>query len=221
MGTIAIGIKLSYPKKYIGWRCLHWREGGLDNPIGMPCVRPSVNAPPIVFTGEMQIKSYKLNLTNPLFTGEKWRVVYAETTAFTNENGFDGDTIYRDYVNSRNLEAVFYDGTPALPKLMKAIICGGMFIRGEVEGENLVCTPGIHGIDTNKPIPDVETILKNNWYFYATTGGWNKVSHFPQGGGNPVLIPYCLKQKVSYPLKWFTRWEDNTLPDPIRFYNPL
>jgi len=198
---------------FIGWRCLHQKEGGLSNPNGMPVVRPSENAPAIHFTGAMQLMSYELNSFNPLFSKEKWRVVYGRGTAFTNQNGFvDHGDLRADFVNRKDLNE-------PLPKLMKAIICGGMFIRGEVTDDQLRCVPGVHAIDAGKAMPSVDEIMARNWYFTATTSNGKRVNHFPQGKGQPVLIPYILIEPVVYPLTWFERWESNELPNPLKIYH--
>lgn len=222
MDTIRISLGFSSPAiRYTGFRCLHKGEGGYPNPEGMPIVRPSIYAPAIPFTAEMQIRSFQLNRHNPNFTGDKWRGVYARGTAFTNENGFHDSDPRADYVNNRDIT-----NPPKLPKLMKAIICGGMFIRGTVIGNELICRPGIDAIDANKPIPTVEEILEKNWYFTATTGGENRVNNFPQGGGLPVLIPYFLIEPTPYPMidnngyTWFERWDREYLPNPLTIYNP-
>lgn len=201
-------------KKFIGWRCLHEAEGGYDSDsAGMPEVRPALPNPlPVEFTMRWQLLSWDMNKWNPLFTKNNWRAVYGDTTAFTNGNGFGNKTDPRaDYINGLNIDK-------ENPKLMKAIICGGMFIRGEVQGSNLVCKPGIHGISSSGPLPTVEEVMRKNWYFVATTQKDGKVSHFPQGHGKPVYIPYILRQVVTYPLKWFERWESDELPDPLKLY---
>ena len=203
---------------YDGWRCLHMAEGGLDNPTGMPVVRPSANAKPILFKQDMQLRSYEINCSNPGMPDlakNKWRAVYGNNVAFTNGQGYGKkNDPRRDYVNKMDL-------TKNYPKLMKAIICGGMFIRGYAEGSNLVCYPGIHAIDANKPTPPVQTIIDNNWYFTATTGGMKSIHNFPQRGGYPILIPFFLIEPTPYPLKWFERWQSNTLPDPLKFYRKV
>jgi hypothetical protein len=213
--------------RYTGWRFLHMKEGGYPNPAGMPIVRPSLNAPPVDMTEAVQLLSFKMNAHNPLFTGDKWRSVHNERIAFTNEDGFDGENPRRDYVNRRDLSAVTDAGTPALPKLKKAIVCGGNFIRGDVVGNTLVCTPGIHGIDANKPLPSVEEILAKHWYFIATTGGPDRIFNFPQGEGMPVRMPYFLREPVAYEMTgekdgvrfvMFERWDRDTLPDPLVMY---
>jgi hypothetical protein len=159
----------------------------------------------------MQWLSFNLNRHNPAFTPSNWRAVYWDGRAFTNGNGFDAPGDPRaDFVNDR-------DVNDPLPRLMKAIICGGMFIRGEVQGLNLYCTPGVSGIDVSKPMPTVDEVLERNWYFTAVTAG-DVIHQFPQGGGLPVLIPYFLIVPVVYPLTWFERWESGALPDPLRIY---
>jgi hypothetical protein len=204
-------------KRYVGWRCLHQEEGGLSNPDGQPVVRPSENAVPVLFTEAMQKLSFCLNEFNPLFTANKWLSVYDYKAAFTNGNGFGDESDPRaDYINRVNL-------TKPLPKLMKAIICGGMFIRGQVVGSSLVCYPGVHAIDASKPIPSTGEVLAKNWYYVATTakrkpdGTW-AVNNFPQGSGQNVLIPYILKEPVVYPLAWFKKWEEDSLPNPLFYY---
>ena len=211
--TIIQGEVAPTTPRFIGWRCLHQMEGGLSNPDGMPVVRPSVNAPAIHFTEPMQLMSYELNSFNPRLTREKWRVVYGHGTAFTNHNGFlENSDIRADFVNRKNL------GAP-LPKLMKAIICGGMFIRGEVVGDQLRCIPGVHAIDANKAMPGIDEIKTRNWYFTATTRKGKRVNNFPQGMGLPVLIPYILIEPVVYPLEWFEQWRSDGLPDPLKVYH--
>jgi hypothetical protein len=209
------------PSRFVGFRCLHFREGGYPNPEGMPCVRPAYNARAVTFTKELQLMSYALNFANPNLTKNKWRVVYGDGTAFCNGSGFgarDGD-VYADWVNLLNL-------TAELPALQKGIICGGAFLRGVIEGDYLVCTPGVHAIDGTGAVPSVEEVLAKQWCFTATTGGWERVSHFPQGGGLPVLIPFVLREVTRYPLRGegytnFVRWDADTLPNPLTFYNPL
>lgn len=201
--------------RFTGWRCLHPAEGGYQSSSGSPVVRPSVNAPPIPFTEPMQLLSFALNRHNPAFTGDKWRSVYWTDRAFTNEQGFDipGDP-RADFVNKRDI----YD---PLPKLMKAIICGGSFYRGDVIGGNLVMKPGVHAINAKAAMPSVEQVLANNWYFTAVTGGYTSVNNFPQGSGSPVLIPFFLIEPTPYPVAWFTAWSETYLPDPLTIYHPV
>ena len=197
---------------YDGFRCLHVPEGGYATPEGMPEVRPSVNARPVEFTKEMQLLAMDLNDFNPLYTGAKYRSTYHNGIAFCNGNGYEkpGDP-RADHVNLRDLQE-------PLPKLMKGIICGGMFIRGQVEGNLLVVYPGIHAIDAAKPIPPFLDVIERNWYFHATTWSGVRVNNFPQGAGQPVIVPYILREPTPYPLAWFARWQSSELPDHLKIY---
>ena len=196
-------------KKYIGWRCLHVAEGGYKSDNGMPEIRPSLPySRPVRMTEEIQYLSYDVMRRNPEITSELWARVHGTTVAFTNENGLPGR---RDYINRRDLDQEY-------PKLMKALICGGMFIRGNVVGNDLQCIPGVHGIDANRPLPSPEEVIEKNWYFHAVTEYNGQVSHFPQGRGGPVLMIYILREVVTYPIKWFTPWRADSLPDPLKVY---
>lgn len=236
--------------RYTGWRCLHIAEGGYQSdPDGQPEVRPSFNAPPVEFTRSMQLLTWELLKRNPNISKSKFPVIFADTTAFTNGQGYFNDSDPRaDWVNGTDT------GYPN-PKLMKAIICGGMFIRGEAgysvmqavtdalalarqmvlaprslignvrrsvaalaTNNVLRCSPGVHGIDARGTMLTVEEVIEKDWCFAATTCRYPNVSHFPQGGGGPVMIPYFLIEPVTYPLAWFVRWDETSLPDPIKLY---
>ena len=212
---IQIGTQPTMPEPviYRGWRCLHNAEGGYQSdPRGMPCVRPSVNAPSIEFTKSMQLLSWELMSRNINVTRNKWRVVYGNTTAFTNGQGyFKAGDPRADWVN--NIDTKYKS-----PRLMKAIICAGMFGTWERIGDQLWGEPGVHGIDARAPMPTVEEVLENHWYFAATTGTATTVAHFPQGSGQPVLVPYFLIEPTPYPVAWFEPWERDHLPNPLTFY---
>lgn len=212
--TVTVNYKTRVGPNYVGWRCLHEAEGGYNSDSrGMPEVRPALPNPlPVIFTKGLQLLSWEMNTYNPLFTKGNWRTVYGDTTAFCNGNGLgnSGDP-RRDYVNGLDLDKDH-------PKLMKAIICGGMFIRGERIGDNLHCIPGVHAIDANKPVPDLATVWTKQWYFAATTQYNGKMSHFPQGHGKAVYIPYVLREEVTYPISWFVEWDEEFLPDPLKIY---
>lgn len=207
------GSQYSTQERYIGFRALFGSEGGRVTPDKMPCVIPSLNVAGIDFTQAMQWQSFHLmRSAAPLVDGKHWRAVYGGHRAFTNGQGYDmpGDP-RRDYVNGSNLNSPF-------PKLMKAIICEGNFFRGELDGDELVMTPGVHAIDGNQDMPSVQTILDNHWYFVATTRSGENIGNFPQGFGAPVLIPFILKQEARYEARFFVRWEVDTLPDPLKVY---
>lgn len=203
------------PKRYIGWRCLHAAEGGYQSdPRGMPEIRPGLpNPDPVLMTKGLQLLSWNLSHSrNSLFTKKNWRATHGNTVAFTNTQGFNkaGDP-RADFVNMLNV-------TRPLPKLMKGLICGGMFIRGYKIGNFLHCIPGVHAIDANKPVPSLAEVLANEWYYEATTQYYGKMSHFPQGHGAPVYLPYVLREETTYPIEWFVPWEEDYLPDPLKIY---
>lgn len=192
--------------RYVGWRCLHAREGGFLNPVGMPNVRRAVNQPPVEFTDELQALTYELMVTkNPTISRNEFDNVFDSETAFTNRHGVESND----------------------PKLMDGIICAGMFLPAAVEGDYLVAYPGIHAIDPRVPLPTVQQILDRGWYFVANTGtGFAGAFNLPQGNQGPVYIPYVLQAPARYPMRGveegrayvnFERWESDVRPDPLRY----
>lgn len=237
-GSILVEQETTSPYKYNGWRCLHNGEPGSyqSDQNGMPEIRPGwryidprAEARAVNFTGPMQLLEYELNGHNhEYYTGIRWRNVHRDGTAFNNRQGYGNIIPRRDYVNRIDLTSKYADGSPAYPKYMKQLICGGTFTNGEVvklivEGvptDYLKCVPGVHGIDVSKAMPSIETVMNNNWYFVATTCLNDKVSNFPQGGGKHVRILRLMREETVYPLSWFDRWVSNELPDPLKLYNP-
>ena len=203
------------PTRYIGSRCLLPGEpGGLINPLNMPIVRPTYpsNTRAIPFTKDMQLLARAIQLHfNDTITVKQSTAVFGETKAFTNTAGFGGKEPRANYIAGTDLDA-------PLPRLQKAIFCGGNFIRGSKEGSSFVTYPGVHGIDCNGPIPSLETVIENEWYFFATTlyRSITSYGHFPQGNFGPVAIPYFLIEPSKYPASWFTSWNSTSLPNPIQ-----
>jgi hypothetical protein len=79
------------------------------------------------------------------------------------------------------------------------------------------CLPGVHGIDATKPLPDTQTIIKNNWYVIAVTAG-DEIYNFPQGQGGWVVYPFIFDRPISFQLGFFHRWDRDYLPDPLKTY---
>jgi hypothetical protein len=185
------------------------QEGGLDNPLNMPAVRPPLFGVAVKMTEAIQRMSYDLmRHFNDSITPNKWTAVHGDTTAFNNGTGCD---IYRNYITGERMGA-------ELPRYEKAgRHCAGAFIRGVVEGSELVCYPGVHAIDANKTLPPLQTIIDNVWYFTAVTSSATQANHFPQCGGLPVMIPFILRDPTRFPLWWFARWDNDRLPNPLRF----
>lgn len=202
---------------YSGWRVLHAAEGGYPNPNGFPAVHPGDNANiPVQMTKEIQLMSYELN--EGRITKLKWRALYGSTVAFTNGQSWY-QRVCKDYVNNRDLLAM-EDDKPSLPKLMKGIIMSGMFVRGDVirdEGKDwLEVTPGIGAIDATKLLPTLQEIKDMGWYMRAITSADNPNNIL--GSTVPLLVPYLLNAPTRYPLEWFEPWNEDFLPDPIKFY---
>jgi len=218
---ITVNIRTGSEVKYSGYRVLHKVEGGWQNtPLGMPEVMPPIDAIAVDMTEAIQLMSFNLMLKgNNLITGPLWTRVHDGDRAFTNYQGFDmaGDP-RANFVLRQDLSS-------PLPKYDKCQrVCGGSFVRGIETVTNgvpvLRCVAGIHGIDADKPMPDTQTILDNNWYIYAVSMDTpTNISHFPQGQGGPVLIPFIIRGAIEFPLQHFERWESDVLPDPLKVYN--
>lgn len=208
-----ISVSVDFPTSYVGYRCLHMGEGGDTHEEFAPAVHNSINISGVSFTRSMQLLSYEINNHNPNFTTLKWRNVWSNGTAFTNKNGFDKDGDPRvDFVNGINIGAPY-------PRVMRGLIMSGSLYKGVVEGSNLVMYPGIHAIDTNKPMPTAQEVLERGWYFRAVNASVDDVSHFSQGVGVEVRIPLFLPAPARYPLSWFHEWNESYPPDPLVFYN--
>ena len=199
-----------------GWRVKHKIEGGWPNtPPLMPEVMPPLNYGKVAMTREIQQLSYDLMVRfNSQITPKKWTQVHDHDRAFTNFSGFakEGDP-RRNYITGENLSS-------PLPEYDKAQrVCGGSFVRGVAQNGKLYCTPGIHGIDASAPLPDVQTVIDNNWFIYAVYIGSNdNIYHFPQGFGGPVVIPFIFSNVIEFGLQYFEKWTGDTLPDPLKVY---
>lgn len=205
-------------KKYVGWRVLHKAEGGYGKtPPGMPEVIPPEDQIGLSMTKEIQEMSFNLMTHfNPAINKKSWTQVHHGHIAFTNYQGFGTEP------KSGGPRANFITGEDLdkeLPKYDKmGRVCGGMFIRGIERGDKLVCQPGVHGIDATKPLPSIQTIVENNWYFYAICFFPRNLDHFPQGKGAPVAIPFIFDREIVFPLSLLEKWEDDKLPDPLKIY---
>lgn len=214
--SLQFGLKPGVPKKYSGWRVLHKAEGGYQKtPLGMPEVIPPNNPVAVEMTEAIQRMSYSLMTTmNAAITPALWSKVHEHNIAFTNFNGFNKPNDPRaNFILSENL-------TSPLPKYDKAQrLCGGQFVRGRVvQGNKLVCVPGVDGIDARYALPSVAEIIERNWYLFAVSYHATRVEHFPQGQGGPVAIPFVFDSEIEFDLNLLERWESDELPDPLAFY---
>ena len=230
---LSLGMEFVYPPPPIvihdGWRVKHKIEGGNpDTPPGMPEVTAPINPVAVPMTRAIQLMSFDLmRLANSAITEDLWTIVHHGDKAFTNNQGFgmvkpDGTPNPRvNYVTKKDI------GEP-LPKYEKCgRICGGSFIRGVADGGYLYCNSydpehpeNVHGINPDGPMPDAETIIRNHWFVYAVSINSNgsQITHFPQGRGGPVLIPFIFRGTIRFPLSFFEKWVGEELPDPLRIY---
>lgn len=208
-----IGDRRFVEAAFRGRRVLHLAEGGYDHKVGYPAIHPSFDAPSILFTETMQHLSYNvMKRISPLITPQQWTRVFGDGTAVTNGQGFGNSTPRRNYITGEDVN----NPNAELPKLLKAIIFSGTFIRGERVGNQLVCIPGVHGVNSNLAMPDVDTVLSKNWYTCAVSADLTSAAHFI--ANTPTPIVYFLKETVTYPIEWFVEWNENFLPNPLRFY---
>lgn len=204
---------------YRGWRVLHKVEGGWPNtPAGMPEVMPPEVVQAVEMTMWIQVMSYDLmRKVNTAITTALWRKIHSYDRAFNNfpQNGYDGGIVHADFINGKDVNA-------SLPRYDKAQrVCGGSFVTGDAVSDKLVMRSGVHGIDPDGPMPEINTIIAKHWFIYAVSIGTTNegaISHFPQGKGGPVLIPLIFRGTITFPLKYFERWESDSLPDPLRIY---
>jgi hypothetical protein len=199
--------------RFVGHRCLHMAEGGYTHESNAPAVHPSVNAPPIDFTEPMQRLSYDvMRRFGSNITPTQWTRVFDNNAALTNNQGFGGTPPRRNYITGESVN----NSNSELPKLLKAILFSGTFVRAEVAGSLLRLVPGVHAVDATKPMPSVETVVANNWCTFAVSADMQAASHFI--AGTPTAVVYFLREPVTFPLSWFERWERDVLPNPTQFY---
>jgi hypothetical protein len=122
---------------------------------------------------------------------KKYRVIYQDDIAFCNKmgypHGWDGGP-RKDYINGLDLNK-------SLPVLDKPRFCGGALVRGVVSGDDLI----VRTIDAEN-IPSLEHVIRERLYFTAVNVGPNFASAFPQGLGEPVLVPLISAEPIRYPL---------------------
>ena len=171
------------------WRAKYPWEGGNNVPANMPAVMPALRwqnsgyvkyIQPITFTQPMQWLSWWLmKRLNETISMKQWGAVYAGDRWGTNGNGWD-------------------------PKLMDGLSFSGSAYAGEEDEHDVIMRPGVQGIDVYRPLPDVDEVLENGWYFYAVNNT-NPPTNFPQGNGGVVAIPYFLREAATYPKAWFVK----------------
>lgn len=130
---------------------------------------------------------------------QKFRGVYANSTAFTNGQGFDadpGETPHANYITGEDLE--FED-----PKIF-TLICGGNVLAGTEVGSYL----RVETLDGKSNPPHGISRVTHPWLIQVGTivtlvkleNGTNKVIRFPHLDGADVLVPIVSPSTVYYPL---------------------
>jgi hypothetical protein len=135
------------------------------------------------------------------------------------QNGYDGEQPHADYLNNRDI------GTP-LPRWDKMQrIFTSSFIRGNDIGEFVECVPGVHGIDANKAMPSIATIVENNWYIVANSRHKtdpNRLVDFAQTYINGVqywtVYPFIFDRPIKFHKYKLMEWKSNELPDHLMVY---
>ena len=202
-----------------GWRVLHKIEGGWPNtPPNMPEVMPPLNYSQVPMTEEIQRMSFALmQRINNQVTGPIWRKCHSDGRAMTNFVGYPdatGGTPKADYINNKDLKAPL----PAYDKAQR--VFGGSFVRGVAQNGKLYLTPGIHGIDADAPLPDIDTIVKNHWYVVAVNvnDDFKVMSDWAQGQGGHIVFPFIFRGVLEFDLQYFEKWQSDTLPDALKVY---
>lgn len=211
-----ITVTIETPSKPPLWRVLHdyeiWRKqpilpashGQVEKSksnwawrVGFPEVYWLYNTHSVPFTESWQRLSFALN---PGIDPKKWRVVYDDHRAFTNNSGFwttGSPYAYvprKDYINGIDLQG-------EMPSWDKIRVCGGATVSGKVDGDYLI----VDTLDYFNP-PSLDWLLQRPWlYFRAlitdrTITGKPVVYDFPQRGGLPVWIPLVAIYPVKLPL---------------------
>lgn len=204
------------PIRFKGWRCLHTIEGGRWVPPGMPEERTPINALALPMTEAIQRMSYALmKRANSTITPTQWTRVHDYDRCFNNGQGFrDPNDLRANYITGEDLKS-------PLPKYDKAMrLCGGTFVTGRANGGVLECAAGVDGINADSTLPNVDEIIRRNWYVVAVSvnNDYTNISHFPQGNGGPVLVPFIFRGTITFPLEWFEPWDDVVLPHPLKIY---
>jgi len=145
------------------------------------------------------------NLGTGDYAKHKWREYLGCHRAFDNNNGFDCKKDpphgpFADFVSPQ-------DTSSPLPAFDKPRLCGGATVRATLKD-------GKYWIDTlTSPIP-IEQLKREPWhYFHAVTVHEDgTIGKFPQGDGNPVLVPVISAEPVHYPIELMEKV--NKIADP-------
>ncbi len=173
----------------IYWRVRHdatlWRPN-------LPEVFPFLPSHTTAMNRNIQLLSKAIN---PEMSGQKWRSLYGDTTAFTNHQGYGKEDDPRaDFVNGLDIGAPY-------PK-QEALVCGGAILTQKyIDGEYLYP----EYINGNLPALSVQWVEDNLMCFDAVTvdgglGGSIIIRRFPQGDGERVRILLLASKPIKIAL---------------------
>lgn len=191
---VSLSMKFNLVKQSTS-KSLYRVKHDVELPTGLRACAPCPEVFPIngehtPFTPEWQRLAYALN---PGMTGNHWRSLYGNTTAFTNGNGFPtaaDPTPHADYITMQDLDK-------PLPAWDKTRFCGGATITGIEDGTDLV----VDILDGLAPAPTLESLKAYpTLYFHATICTATYIQRFPQMGGGIVLVPLVGNGECRYPL---------------------
>ena len=224
------------------WRGLHWiTEGGRPaEGAGAPAVVPPYYTRALDMTADIQWFSYDLmRMFCSAVDPGRWRTLHSHWIAMTNkpQNGFDGGTPLRDYINRIDLTA---DAFPRYDKMQRTY--QGSVISGKKVGDLIWCEPGVDGIDarnfaykrgTDDPnaafkdlAPEAKTLLGKaiaNRHYSVAVGTGDPPYHFrSQWGSNCwIVYPFIFDRPIAFEAVFFAAWEESYWPDPLTTYNPV
>jgi hypothetical protein len=149
----------------------------------------------VVFNGR---RHQELLPSEYIWLADRFTSVFADTTAFANNHGFD---VCANFITEENLDA-------ELPALY-TLVCGGASLAGTmaVNSKGMKMLKVDH-FDGTQPPPDVRTIdpYTDPRVFFATIitdnqvpGGY-RVRRFPQYDGKDVPVPLIASRDIYYPM---------------------
>lgn len=172
----------------------------------------------------------------------KWTSLYQYDRAFTNGTGFnDPSDLRANYISGDDLGyplprldkyrvcgGASLKGTEGyslmlalktLPALLGQKIYA-LRTKDDFSFWNAVTANNVLNVETLKAnaLPTIEELVTKPWlYFHATTSRANgTIGRFPQGDGEPVLVPLVTKEPVTFPLNKLQKMD--TIADPYKVY---
>jgi len=202
--------------RVVGWRGRHYvtENGRPTEWVGAPAIIPAFTDGSVIMTEPIQRLSYELmKRFCPTMDGGRWATMHGSFLAMCNRTGFgDPNNPRRDYINGLDL-------TAELPRYDKCRTFQGSFITGRLEGNLIVCTPGVDGIDANAPLPTVDEVIAKHWYSVAINTG-EPPFHWRPNWGGVIVFPFIMRGVMKFESQFFAAWDSDVYPNPIVTYTP-